>query len=247
MMCLACDERRERARRVARSLVERSCRRCLVQLYPLMVWAAMSEPEQAMADWHCTPCDQETERERGDAAAGERLETLLNPGGEPDPRGGHGKHKITDVMVEDAPTFSEILPRLTEALAGRWIVIYHRDYDTGRLGWELHLHHLARGTVDFTKHSRYGTRRHAAAQAWLDAQVWEECAMEQYAAFFGDWHDYWGSYTWQKLGGGHRALGDARAVISRLDEMAGRFEVPRTVRKQAGTRGGCGSVRPVGP
>ncbi|MGV9856297.1 hypothetical protein ACWDWU_47320 [Streptomyces sp. NPDC003442] len=41
-------------------------------------------------------------------------------------------------------------------------------------------------------------RRAAApgrAGAWLDAQAWEECAMEQYAAFYGDWHDYFGSYT----------------------------------------------------
>jgi hypothetical protein len=44
--------------------------------------------------------------------------------------------------------------------------------------------------------------------------------MEQYAAFYGDWHDYFGSYTWQKLRGGHRALGDTRAVIRRLEEMA---------------------------
>ncbi len=73
-------------------------------------------------------------------------------------------------------------------------MIYNRAYDTGRLLWELHLHHLALGTVDFT--------------------------MEQYAAFYGEWHDYFGSYTWQKLGGGHRALGDAHAVIRRLEEMA---------------------------
>ncbi|MFF7987709.1 hypothetical protein ACFZDK_53215 [Streptomyces sp. NPDC007901] len=99
-------------------------------------------------------------------------------------------------------------------------MIYNRAYDTGRLLWELHLHHQARGTVDFTKHPRYGARRHPAAQAWLDAQAWEECVMEQQAAFYGDWHDYWGSYTWQKLRGGHRGLVDTRAVISRLAEMA---------------------------
>ncbi|MGJ5899219.1 exonuclease domain-containing protein [Streptomyces niveiscabiei] len=272
-MCLACEERLERGRRVALSLVERSCRRCLVQLFPRAVWAAMSGREQAMADWHCAACDQEIERERVEAqrradrarwgdlgptiawaqkilaepdayavldsettglSATSRiveiavttvsgtvlLDTLLNPGGEPIPAEATAIHGITDAMVEGAPSFSEILPRLTEALAGRRIVIYNREYDTGRLLWELHLHHQARGTVDFTKHPRYGGHRHEAAQAWLDAQVWEECAMEQYATFFGDWHDYFGSYTWQKLGGGHRALGDTEAVIRRLEEMA---------------------------
>ncbi|MEH0638633.1 hypothetical protein QBA35_36060 [Streptomyces bottropensis] len=76
------------------------------------------------------------------------------------------------------------------------------------------------GHVDLTKHPRYSARRHAAAQVWLDTQVWEECATEQCAAFYGDWHDYFGSYTWQKLRGGHRALGDTRADIRRLEEMA---------------------------
>ncbi|MDO0923986.1 exonuclease domain-containing protein [Streptomyces sp. TG1A-8] len=141
---------------------------------------------------------------------------LLNPG-EPTPAKATAIYHITDAMVQDAPTFSEILPRLTEALAGRRIVIYNRAYDTGRLLWELHLHHQALGTVAFTKHPGYGPQRHAAAQAWMDAQKWEECAMEQYAAFYGDWHDYFGSYTWQKLRGGHWALSDTRAVIRRLE------------------------------
>lgn len=70
-------------------------------------------------------------------------------------------------MVEGAPTFSEILPRLTEALAGRRIVIYNREYDTGRLLWEVHLHHLAQGTVDFTKHPRRSSAsRNGAATRW---------------------------------------------------------------------------------
>ncbi|WP_318199193.1 hypothetical protein [Streptomyces sp. SCL15-4] len=66
-MCLACDERLERGRRLTRSLAERSRRRCLVQLYPLTVWAAMSEREQAMADWHCPACDREIEQGRAQA------------------------------------------------------------------------------------------------------------------------------------------------------------------------------------
>lgn len=93
------------------------------------------------------------------------LDTLLNPGGEPIPAGATAIHGITDAMVEGTPAFSEMLPRLTEALAGRRTVIHNRAYDTGRLLWELHLHHQAQGTVDFTKHPRYGARLHAAAQA----------------------------------------------------------------------------------
>ncbi|MET9294851.1 3'-5' exonuclease [Streptomyces sp. NPDC003077] len=281
-LCLACDERLERGRKVARSLVDHSCRRCLVQLVPLAVWAAMGERERAMADWHCTPCWEEIDQERAEAqrqADRERwndlgptlawaqkilaepeayaivdtettgltatsriveiavttasgkvlLNTLVNPG-EPIPAEATALHGITDAMVADAPSFSTILPRLTEALAGRRIVIYNREYDTGRLLWELHLHHRARHTVDLTKHPRHGDRRHPAAQAWLDAQQWEECAMEQYAAFYGTWHHYWRSYTWQPLGGGHRALDDCHTVITRVEEMAA---LPQPLRPRA--------------
>ncbi|MBL1120581.1 3'-5' exonuclease [Streptomyces sp. 110] len=216
-MCLARDERIERGRRMTRSLVERSCRRCLVQLFPLTVWTAMSEREQAMTDWHCAPREREIEHKHVEAqrradrarwgdlgptitwahkiltdpdvyaildtettglAATSRigemavttasgtvlLGTLLNPG-EPIPAQATAIHGITDAMVEGAPTFSEILSRLTEALAGRRIVVYNREYDTGRLLWELHPHHLVQGTVDLTRQPGYGERLHPAARA----------------------------------------------------------------------------------
>lgn len=41
-----------------------------------------------------------------------------------------------------------------------------------------------------------------------------------YSDWYGDWNDYFGNYQWQPLGGGHRALGDVRAVLDRLREMA---------------------------
>ena len=270
--CLACQERIERGRKVARSLSDRSCRRCLVQLVPLARWAGMSEQQRVRADWHCGPCDQEIAHERLEAqrqadrdrwddlgptiawaqeiladpdahavldtettglhpaariveiavttASGTvLLNTLINPG-EAIPPEATAIHGIDDAMVAGAPSFSDVLPRLTEALAGRKVVIYNSEYDTSRLRWELHLHHLAQCTVDLDKHPRNGQRHHPAVQAWMAAQMWEECAMEQYATFFGDWSQYWGSYTWQRLNGGHRALDDCLTVISRLQEMA---------------------------
>jgi len=40
------------------------------------------------------------------------------------------------------------------------------------------------------------------------------------SAMSARWNSTLGDYTWQRLGGGHRAAGDCRTVIERLREMA---------------------------
>lgn len=79
---------------------------------------------------------------------------------------------------------------------------------------------------------RWATESRSAVSRSTTVRYWEpleraarwECAMVEYAAWWGDWDDYHGSYTWQRLNGGHRALGDCLAVAERLVEMAGRAE-----------------------
>lgn len=158
------------------------------------------------------------------------LDSLVNPQ-VPIPAEATRVHGITDEMVKGAPTFSDLLVRLTGALINRKIVVYNRDFDKRRLAVELHRHYSARW-VNLEK-PRHGRRRiHPQARAWLAAQVWEDCAMQAYAEWYGDWRwDYearddeplyrQGDYRWQKLpGAGHRAAGDCRAVIDVLKEMA---------------------------
>ena len=49
--------------------------------------------------------------------------------------------------------------------------------------------------------------------------------MEWYAQYCGDWSEYHGSYTWQRLpGAGHRAIEDARAALDVIKEMAATWE-----------------------
>lgn len=158
------------------------------------------------------------------------LDSLVNPQ-VPVPVEATHIHGITDAMVATAPTFSDLLVPLTSALHGRKVVIYNRDFDKRRLAIELHHHYSAR-YVNLEK-PRNGRRRvHPAARAWLAAQAWEDCAMQAYAEWYGDWTwDYearddeplyrQGDYRWQKLpGAGHRAADDCRAVIEVLKEMA---------------------------
>lgn len=135
------------------------------------------------------------------------LDTLVNPG-EPIPCEATDIHGITDEMVAGAPTFTGIAGQLAAVLAGRRVIIYNKTYDVGILAFELR-----RLFADA------GDGREALVAAWM-AQAGFEDAMEPYSDWVGEWNDYHGNYRWQRLNGGHRALGDCLAVIECLHAMA---------------------------
>uniref|UniRef100_UPI003F4990CA exonuclease domain-containing protein n=1 Tax=Amycolatopsis sp. CA-096443 TaxID=3239919 RepID=UPI003F4990CA len=143
------------------------------------------------------------------------LDTLVHPM-MPIPASATAIHGITDAMVAEAPTFSEILPELTRVLAGRRVVIYNQGFDRGILARDLDRHHRAHNPITDPDAWYY---RHPEAERWMET-LRTECAMQRYAAWFGDWSDYHGSYTWQPLGGGHRAHGDCVATLAALRRMA---------------------------
>ncbi|MFE6365904.1 hypothetical protein ACFVP3_38810 [Streptomyces sp. NPDC057806] len=60
------------------------------------------------------------------------------------------------------------------------------------------------------------------AIAWIDALTIDD-VMIPYSDWVGDWSDYWGNNRWQPLNGGHRALGDCRAVLDCLRVMGGNY------------------------
>jgi len=133
------------------------------------------------------------------------LDSLVEP---PHPEKALKKHKgvcaadihgLTPDKLKGAPTWTDIWPRLVEALAGRNLVIYNADYD-----WPI-----------------IRTMCDAYGLSTLPPHASIHCAMENYAAFVGEWNDYFGSYRWQRLpGGDHSALGDCRATLAVLKEMA---------------------------
>lgn len=214
--CPPCAVVREERRAAAEQQIQEATQKAredrAQELRDLPVWAAA-----ALEDDQAVIIDTETTGLHAEARIVEitaittrgniLLNTLVNPGG---PIGeATDIHGITDSMVADAPTFADIVPRLTEVLAGRRCLIYNAPYDTARLRHELTLHHRAAGHADPAQ----------AAAEWLGAVVIED-VMIPYSDWVGDWSDYWGNYSWQPLLGGHRALGDCRAVIERLREMA---------------------------
>lgn len=106
-------------------------------------------------------------------------------------------HRITMPMLESMPRYNEIAGMLESVCQGRIIVTYNAEFDRRLL---VQSAGFAGGTVPPGR--------------W-------ECAMLQYAQFVGNWDKYAKAYRWQKLwGGDHTALGDCRATLARIQEMA---------------------------
>lgn len=109
-------------------------------------------------------------------------------------------HRISNEMVANALSFSMIAPDFIEAAKGKIVVIYNADYDLRLIRQSLNAH-------------GYGPD-------WDNVKSFD-CAMLQYAAWVGDWNDYYKSFRWQKLpAGDHSALGGCRAVLELIHKMA---------------------------
>jgi DNA polymerase III epsilon subunit-like protein len=164
------------------------------------------------------------------------LKARLNPGVPIEP-GATAVHGITDADVVDCPPFASIADELWQIMSqATRVVIYNKAFDTGVLTREV-----ARlespspqpeppgPDADNSAWQRHGDQWlvwYNADRALTDsvrqrvAMLRTECAMQRYAEWYGAWHDYHGSYTWQRLGGPHGAVEDCQTVITRLQEMA---------------------------
>lgn len=156
-----------------------------------------------------------------DAAGRVLVDSLVNPG-VPIPAESTAIHGVTDAMVQGAPTFAEIVPRIRRALINRRWVIYNASYDTARLRYECQ-----RAGVLYPTPAQY-MKIAEPYSACLDGV---ECAMEQYAIHHGDFNEYHGNYKWQKqadaaaqmgvrVTDAHNALADAMTTLELVRAMA---------------------------
>ena len=123
------------------------------------------------------------------------INTLIKPK-KPIPQAVSRIHGITDEMVECAPTFPEVYESIRQAIEGQHVLIYNESFDRKILDYNCELHGLSK----------------------LEYQ--SECLMIAYAAYVGEWSDYWQNYRWQPLpAGNHRALGDCQAALKVLRKM----------------------------
>lgn len=115
---------------------------------------------------------------------------------------------LTPEMLADAPLFEAVYPDIYHALNGKRWVIYNAAFDIAFLEQEC-------------------ARRELPVPQALD----ELCVMHLYAEFYGDWHDYFQSYSWKPLSfaaaqlglnrsAAHSALADALTTASILAAIA---------------------------
>ncbi|NEQ96590.1 MAG: 3'-5' exonuclease [Cyanothece sp. SIO2G6] len=107
-------------------------------------------------------------------------------------------HGLTAQDLVDAPTFPELYPTLAEVLGDRSILIYNVGFDVGVINYCC---------------DKYDRPRLALEERSI-------CLMRWYAQWYGNWSSKHGSYRWQALNGGHRALDDCHAALERLQTMA---------------------------
>lgn len=103
------------------------------------------------------------------------LDTLIRPR-KSIPMQATSVHGITNKDVANAPTMAEMWPNLIKIVDGRLVVVYNAAFDLRVLFQSVNT---------------------AAKEQWTSETV---CAMTLYAAFYGEWNRFYGSYKWQKLG-----------------------------------------------
>lgn len=119
-------------------------------------------------------------------------------------------HGITNKMVQDAPAWPEIWPRIQAILAGRSVGIYNVDFDL-RLIKQSH---------------------HQFGLLWQPVGATAFCIMKLYAEFYGDWSSGRQAYRWQSLNrareqcgitlpNSHRAKADTLLARAIFYHMAG--------------------------
>jgi DNA polymerase-3 subunit epsilon len=138
------------------------------------------------------------------------LDTLIKPS-KPISEGARDIHGITDEMLQDAPKWSEIHSQFLEAVEDKLVVIYNSNFDTKAI---------------------WNTMWASGVEA---VYFKSECLMELFSEYYGEYNDYFGSYTWQKLTtaaahfgieteGAHRAKADCLMTLGVLKGMAGKLE-----------------------
>lgn len=124
-------------------------------------------------------------------------------------------HGISNSMIQDAPPFPELLVPILKAVGTRSLVIYNAEFDLKLIRQSLRPYGIQ---IAFPTSDRRQCRIFPNGGSIL-------CAMEQYSQWVGEWNERYGNYKWQKLpNGDHSALGDCRATLNVIRQMAASYQ-----------------------
>jgi len=103
------------------------------------------------------------------------FESLINPVKRRISREAKDVHGTDFPMLKDAPTFQEILPKISDILHGRLVIVYN---------------------AEFEKQMLIQTAAKYPKELWeaYDFQCTMHCAMEEYSQYIGEWSDYFNNY-----------------------------------------------------
>lgn len=119
------------------------------------------------------------------------LNTRVRPSSEIEP-GAFDTHGLDIEQLANAPTAKEIWADVQAIIEHKIVIAYNVAFDQRMLKQTA---------------ARYGLH-------YLFAPKWE-CAMLQYAAYCGEWSDYFGDYKYQPLpNAGHSAAADCQATLA---------------------------------
>lgn len=121
-----------------------------------------------------------------DRNANALLNTLVRTA-QPIPASATAIHGITDADVANAPWWQALVPTIQTILNGRDVIVYNAVYDRKLMHWSDEAWNLPH--IDWKLYGRW------------------HCAMEAYAAFYGEVHPYYGSFKWQSLSNATRQQG----------------------------------------
>ena len=215
----------------ARSELERrrTCQRCgVMSSRPLRHWphcgwcsdhltavewakTVLNDPQTIILDTETTDLNGEPVEISIINVAGETLLNTLVKATEEISPGAMAVHGITEADLQTAPSFPDVYPELCRIFeAAPRIIIYNASFDFGVLERARTIYTLPPFSVALFD------------DIWPEHVRWWRglaCAMKWYAQWYGEWSNYHKSYKWQRLDGGHRALGDCLATLAAIKEM----------------------------
>jgi len=115
-------------------------------------------------------------------------------------------HGITPKHVESSPTFNDVLPDVLDILADNTVIIYNADYDSRFLNNAVIEWLTCRFESEYGRSKELMTNvlstMYSNHPGFLISALWNiefRCAMLAFAEAYGDWNEYFESFTWKRL------------------------------------------------